>query len=127
MAQLSLTPFELSNLFSRVLCCSARLTYSKISKFWFMPLRLLLHIIYRSLLLRCLRIDLVPRSILPLLRVRWSFPPQSSHALSNGLRSNRLSTTVLSKFYGGCLVLYLQSWIGDPGLYAVFENGFLKG
>ena len=53
-------------------------------------------------------------------------PPQSSHALSKGLRSNRLSTIVLNKFYGGCLMLYVQLWIGDPGLYAVFENGFLE-
>jgi hypothetical protein len=64
---------------------------------------------------------MVSCNILPLLRVRWLFHPQSSHSLRKGLR---LSTIVLNKFYGGCFMLYLSSRIGDPRLYAVFKNAF---
>jgi hypothetical protein len=57
-------------LINRVLCCSANLTYSKISKSLFLSLRLPVHTLYRILLLRCLQTDQVLLSILPLLRVR---------------------------------------------------------
>src|SRR3954464_8348882 len=43
-----------------------------------------------------------------------------------GFNKYRLSASVLDKFNGGCMMLYLKPWTRISGLCLVFEIGFLE-